>query len=110
MAKVKFVGKGIDIRVLDAEDLKKAGVEGFKKREFRHGEVVDVPDAVAKVLVENELYGDFEEVEVIDVSADENADEPQVPGTPETAGSTTVSNAEATSGSTARKGTRSATA
>lgn len=49
--KVKYNGPS-HFRVLDAADLKKVGVEGFKKTSFPRGEEVEVDEAVAKGLDE----------------------------------------------------------
>jgi len=53
-----------DARVLDADDLKKAGVEGFRKTMFQRGESVEVDDAVGDALLAApEIFGKFERVE-----------------------------------------------
>ena len=59
MAKVTFQGPE-DVRELAAADLKKAGVEGFSKTEFRKGVEVEVDDAVASALLaDSGLFGKF---------------------------------------------------
>lgn len=65
MASIKFKGSGhTDVRTLDAADLQKAGVEGFRKTDFHRGEAVEVSDGVAKAILENaDLFDDFEAVE-----------------------------------------------
>lgn len=70
---IKYV-HGSNFRELDAADLKKAGVDGFKKTTFAKDEPVEVEDNVAAALVDNEsgLFDDeFEYVE-----DDEALDEP----------------------------------
>lgn len=60
---VKFTGRE-DLRILGADDLKKAGVEGFRSTSFAQGEAVEVDSAVAEALLGNsELFGTFEAVE-----------------------------------------------
>ena len=60
-----------DARVLDADDLKRVGVEGFRKTMFPRGEAVEVDDAVGEMLLEaHEIFGKFERVER-DASSDE---------------------------------------
>lgn len=60
---VKYVGRH-HFRELAADDLKKAGVEGFSATSFKSGEEVEVAPEVAKALVENTgLFGEFEIVE-----------------------------------------------
>ena len=61
MATVIYRGKA-DIRVLSANDLKRVGVEGFRKTEFHNGEPIEVSSEVAKVLVNNSQFGNFEGV------------------------------------------------
>ena len=59
---VKFTGRA-GIRELAADDLKKAGVEGFTKKQFPKGIYVEVEDEAADALVGNEaLFGKFEKV------------------------------------------------
>lgn len=59
-ATVKFTGRD-DSRTLSANDLKKAGVEGFTKTTFARGEAVEVEREVAQALVEHEaLFGQFQ--------------------------------------------------
>lgn len=59
MAKVTFVGRD-DQRILSADDLKKAGVEGFTKTTFVKGQAAEVSPEVAKALTENvKLFGKF---------------------------------------------------
>lgn len=58
MAKVVYNGFA-DIRELDASDLKKVNVTGFKKTAFRKGEPVEVTDEVAKVLHEESIFDGF---------------------------------------------------
>lgn len=59
MAKVTFNGAS-DVRVLAAADLAKAGVEGFTKTEFTRGVATEVPDEVAKAILDNSaLFGLF---------------------------------------------------
>lgn len=71
MAKVKFVGRD-DLRILDAADLKKAEVEGFRKTEFARFEAVEVSDEVAEALLdESEFFGKFELVEEDEAPAEE---------------------------------------
>lgn len=60
--KIKYNGPD-DARILDASDLAKADVEGFRKTRFDKGEVVEIDDAAAEgILRTPEVYGDFEEV------------------------------------------------
>lgn len=56
MAKVKYTGPS-DVRELNAADLKKVGVDDFKKTQFPRGEAVEVSDAAAKHLLEHDLFG-----------------------------------------------------
>lgn len=68
MTQIVYKGTS-DYRELSAEDLKKANVEGFRKTSFAKGEPVEVDDAVATALVDNES-GMFEgEFEVYDENA-----------------------------------------
>lgn len=61
-----------DARVLDADDLKRVGVEGFRKTMFPRGEAVEVDDAVGEMLLESpEIFGKFERVERDAPSTDE---------------------------------------
>lgn len=48
-----------DVRELASDDLKKAGVEGFKKTAFAKGVPTEVADDVATALIENDIFGDF---------------------------------------------------
>lgn len=66
MTKVVYMdGSQGDSRVLAAADLSKAGVEGFTKTTFIHGEAKDIDDAVAQALVNDpELFGLFATVAV----------------------------------------------
>lgn len=57
--KVQYKGPS-HFRVLDASDMKKFGVDGFKKTSFARRTDVEVPDEVGKVLVET--LGEFVEV------------------------------------------------
>lgn len=60
--KIKYTGPD-DLRILDAKDLAKADVEGFRKTEFPKGEVVEIDDAAAEgILRTPEVYGNFETV------------------------------------------------
>lgn len=61
MAKVTYTGGSEgDSRVLAAADLAKAGVEGFVKTTFAHGEIKEVDDEVAQALTnDSELFGSF---------------------------------------------------
>lgn len=56
-----IVYKGpFDVRVLDADDLKKAGVEGFRKTYFEAGKVTEVSEEAFTALTENSgLFGAF---------------------------------------------------
>ena len=63
MTAVRFIERGVDVRELAAADLAKAGVEGFNKTLFPRGEVVEVKPEVAKALVEDGRFGQFEIVE-----------------------------------------------
>lgn len=58
MTRVVYKGRD-DVRVLAADDLKKAGVEGFRQMSFPVNVPVDVDDAVAEQLVNHELFEDF---------------------------------------------------
>lgn len=59
MAKVQYNGRA-DLRVLDAEDLKRHGVEGFKKTPFARGKSVQVTDEVAALFLDKpEVFGSF---------------------------------------------------
>lgn len=51
---IKYNRPSYHERVLDANDLKKAGVEGFTKTTFPGGIFVEVPDAVAAALTDPE--------------------------------------------------------
>lgn len=61
MAQVIYRGRA-DVRELAAEDLKKAGVEGFKKTRFPRNTPVEVSDEVAAALTnpDYKLFGNFE--------------------------------------------------
>lgn len=61
MAKVVYNGFA-DFRVLEAADLKKVDVTGFKKTQFAKGVPVEVGDDVAKALTENSIFGSFKVV------------------------------------------------
>lgn len=56
---VKYTGFA-DVRQLVAGDLAKAGVDNFRKTDFPKGEAVAVDAAVGKVLVEEDIFGEFE--------------------------------------------------
>lgn len=60
----KIVLRGhVDVRVLDAKDLEKAGVEGFKKTPFLLDVPREVEDDVAEALLGDAgMFGKFEEV------------------------------------------------
>lgn len=61
---IVFKGRGIDSHTLGADDLKKAGVEGFKSTTFRKNVAVDVDADVAKAILGNrKLFGHFEKAE-----------------------------------------------
>jgi len=63
MAHVKYTGRD-DLRVLAANDLKKAGVEGFRSTEFAQGVAIEVDAEVAKALLDEEneaIFGKFED-------------------------------------------------
>lgn len=73
MAKVQFNGRA-DTRVLSADDLKRHGVEGFKKTSFPKGVPTEVSDEVANTLLEKpNVFGKFalvdENGEVVEQSA-----------------------------------------
>jgi hypothetical protein len=53
---IAYTGRA-DIRVLNAEDLKRLGVEGFRKTEFKRNQEVEVDAEVAKALTEHEVLG-----------------------------------------------------
>lgn len=72
MARIKYTGRA-DVRVLDADDLKKADVEGFRKTSFARGEAVEVDDAVATLLTDSESFDVFGKFEA--VSEDEPAED-----------------------------------
>lgn len=61
---VQYTGRD-DLRILDASDLKKAGVEGFSKTSFARGQAVEVEKEVADALTaaDSELFSDFKIVE-----------------------------------------------
>lgn len=62
---VKYKGRS-DVRELAAEDLRKAGVEGFRKTSFLRNESTEVPDEVGRALIEHELFArDFEQVDEV---------------------------------------------
>ena len=65
MANIKFKGRGhVDVHTLAAEDLQKAGVEGFRKTDFPLDQAVEVSDEVARAILEDpDLFGKFEAVE-----------------------------------------------
>lgn len=107
-----------DQRILDANDLKKAGVDGFTKTTFYKGIPQEVPGPVADALLKNEnkLFGpdnDFEDVgemvSVADETDESNSGETQIvsESTPNTGGNATnaggtVGNGSSTRGSTSR--------
>jgi hypothetical protein len=72
MAKVVYRERGIDARELAADDLKKAGVEGFTKTRFNKGEPVEVTDEVAEALVSGKLGKGFS------IVSEEKAEEAEV--------------------------------
>lgn len=57
--RVVFKSRSTDNRVLSAADLKKAGVEDFKKITFVRNEPVEVSDEVAEVLTGHKLFTGF---------------------------------------------------
>lgn len=61
---IKFKGSGhVDVHTLAAEDLQKAGVEGFRKTDFPLDQPVEVSAEVAKAILDDpDLFGKFEEV------------------------------------------------
>lgn len=65
--KVQYNGPS-DFQEFDAADLKKSGVEGFRKTSFAKGVPVEVDDEVGAVLVskDDEIFGDFNFEEVTD--------------------------------------------
>lgn len=65
---VKYTGPS-DVREFNAEDMKKAGVEGFRKTGFPKGVSVAVEDEVADVLTSAE--GFFSEEGFLLVSEEE---------------------------------------
>lgn len=86
MTHIKYDGPS-DSYELSANDLKQAGVEGFKKTTFPKDQPVEVSDEVAKALVENEstLFGQFSMADAPDgpeVTADasdgDDASEPKI--------------------------------
>lgn len=81
--KLRYKGTS-DVRVLEAKDLDKLGVEGFRKTTFNRGETVEVPDEAAEQLLDHEWFtGEFEEVTDDEDSAGSSrsarAVEPDVP-------------------------------
>lgn len=67
MAQIKYAQFGN--RILAADDLKKAGVEGFTKRLFVNDTPVEVEDEHAKAILDHpELFGKFEEVKEDDTA------------------------------------------
>jgi hypothetical protein len=64
--RVKYTGTS-DVQEFDASDLKKAGVEGFRKTSFPQGVAVEVSDEVGELLTSKEgLFGDYAFSEVAD--------------------------------------------
>lgn len=63
MTKIAYTGSS-DFNILGADDLKKAGVEGFSKTTFAKGETKEVEDGVASALIADpDLFGKFSLVE-----------------------------------------------
>lgn len=86
MRTIKYTGTS-DAQTFDAEDMKKEGVEGFKKTTFRKGEPVEVDDAVAEQLLGKEgIFGpySFEEVEEADTEGTSGEGEDPKGSTPQT--------------------------
>ena len=72
--RAKYLGPS-HFRILDAEDLKKAGVEGFRKTSFPKRVEVEVDEKVAAALVgQPGLFGRFERDTI---EREETAPEPE---------------------------------
>lgn len=84
MTQVKYTGRD-DFRVLAADDLKKAGVEGFKQTSFARNTPVEVTDEVAAALVNENFKGYFgsKQFEIVEEQRDAapatNGDAPAAP-------------------------------
>jgi hypothetical protein len=98
MAKVVYNGFA-DFRELEAADLKKADVSGFKKTSFAKGVPVEVSDEVAKALTENSLFSGFKTVSD-DTELDIDLVDDTTPTSTASQSTSTVSDAGTTSGST----------
>lgn len=69
MTAVRYTGAA-DIRSFSKADFDLAGVE-FRKIDFHRNVVTDVPEDIARLLIEQPIYGDFEYVKPDDVEEKE---------------------------------------
>jgi hypothetical protein len=69
MTAVRYTGAA-DIRSFTKDDFALAGVE-FKKIDFHRNVVTEVPEDVARLLIEQPIYGDFDYVSPDDVDEKE---------------------------------------
>ena len=90
MGRIKYTGTD-DFRVLAASDFKSLGVE-HKKTTFERGQEVEVPDEVAKALID---LGEFsaeeagpDPIEGTEVATDKNSPSPEQTGIESTGGTT----------------------
>lgn len=96
MARIKYVGTS-DFRELAAEDLAKAGVEGFRKTSFARGEYVEVSEEVATALIEEtDLFDEDFEEETPEEAAKREASEAEKAKSKKAAKSDGESNQEST--------------
>lgn len=116
--RAKFMGPS-HFRILDAEDLKKAGVEGFRKTSFPKRVEVEVDEKVASALTGHpSLFGRFEK-DTIEREEVAPEPEPETPAEPEAltleeandsgTGSAAIQTDSPSTGSTTRKASKSLT-